>query len=71
MAEMTESELHAVMTGGFATIAGSVFGLYISFGKLRSTVIVAFNQNIPRETKTTNKQTNQLTNVAFVTIIRY
>ncbi len=29
---MTESELHAVMTGGFATIAGSVFGLYISFG---------------------------------------
>ena len=32
MSEMTESELHAVMTGGFATIAGSVFGLYISFG---------------------------------------
>lgn len=33
MPEMTESELHAVMTGGFATIAGSVFGLYISFGR--------------------------------------
>jgi CNT family concentrative nucleoside transporter len=33
MPEMTESELHAVMTGGFATIAGSVFGIYISFGK--------------------------------------
>jgi nucleoside permease NupC len=33
MAEMTESELHAVMTGGFSTIAGSVFGIYISFGK--------------------------------------
>uniref|UniRef100_A0A7S1VSV7 Sodium/nucleoside cotransporter n=1 Tax=Grammatophora oceanica TaxID=210454 RepID=A0A7S1VSV7_9STRA len=32
MPEMTESELHAVMTGGFATIAGSVFGVYISFG---------------------------------------
>jgi nucleoside transporter len=31
--EMTESELHAIMTGGFATIAGSVFGVYISFGK--------------------------------------
>ena len=30
---MTESELHAIMTGGFATIAGSVFGVYISFGK--------------------------------------
>ena len=29
---MTVSELHAVMTGGFATIAGSVLGAYISFG---------------------------------------
>ncbi len=29
---MTKSELHAVMTGGFATIAGSVLGAYISFG---------------------------------------
>lgn len=29
---MTESELHAVMTGGFATIAGSVLALYIHFG---------------------------------------
>lgn len=32
MAEMTESELHAIMTGGFATIAGSVFGIYVFFG---------------------------------------
>ncbi|KPP66351.1 hypothetical protein Z043_115154 [Scleropages formosus] len=30
--EMTKSEIHAVMTGGFATIAGSVMGAYISFG---------------------------------------
>ena len=30
--DMTESELAAVMTGGFATIAGSVFVLYVSFG---------------------------------------
>ena len=30
--DMTMSELHAVMTGGFATIAGSVLGAYISFG---------------------------------------
>lgn len=30
--EMTNSEIHAVMTGGFATIAGSVLGAYISFG---------------------------------------
>jgi CNT family concentrative nucleoside transporter len=29
---MTSSELHAVMTGGFATIAGSVFALYVMFG---------------------------------------
>jgi nucleoside permease NupC len=29
---MTESELHAIMVGGFATIAGSVFGIYVSFG---------------------------------------
>ncbi|XP_059163816.1 solute carrier family 28 member 3-like [Physella acuta] len=29
---MTSSELHAVMVGGFATIAGSVLGAYIGFG---------------------------------------
>ncbi|XP_071102090.1 solute carrier family 28 member 3-like [Haliotis cracherodii] len=29
---MTISELHAVMTGGFATIAGGLFGAYIGFG---------------------------------------
>lgn len=29
---MTKSELHAVMTGGFATIAGGVFVLYAMFG---------------------------------------
>lgn len=29
---MTKSELHAVMTGGFATVAGSVLAAYISFG---------------------------------------
>ena len=32
IAKMTKSELHAVMTGGFATIAGSVLGAYIGFG---------------------------------------
>lgn len=30
--KMTHSELHAIMTGGFATIAGGVFVLYTSFG---------------------------------------
>ena len=29
---MTKSELHAVMTGGFATIAGSVMGAFIALG---------------------------------------
>lgn len=30
--DMTMSELHAVMVGGFATIAGSVYGAYVKFG---------------------------------------
>ncbi len=30
--DLTRSELHAVMTGGFATIAGGVMAAYISFG---------------------------------------
>jgi len=29
---MTRSEIHAVMTGGFATIAGGVLAVYIIFG---------------------------------------
>lgn len=32
LADMTKSEIHVVMTGGFATIAGSVMGAFISFG---------------------------------------
>ncbi|MFT7806739.1 sodium/nucleoside cotransporter 2-like [Arapaima gigas] len=39
--EMTSSEIHAVMTGGFATIAGSVMGAYISFGIDASSLISA------------------------------
>ena len=30
--DMTRSELHAVCTGGFATIAGSVMAAYIEMG---------------------------------------
>lgn len=30
--EMTKSEIHAVCTGGFATIAGSVMAAYILYG---------------------------------------
>ncbi|XP_041034409.1 sodium/nucleoside cotransporter 1 [Carcharodon carcharias] len=39
--EMTKSEIHCVMTGGFATIAGSVLGAYISFGINASSLIAA------------------------------
>ncbi|XP_030046217.1 sodium/nucleoside cotransporter 1 [Microcaecilia unicolor] len=41
LADMTKSEVHAVMTGGFATIAGSVLGAYISFGIDASSLIAA------------------------------
>lgn len=30
--KMTNSELHAVMTGGFATVAGAALGAYVTFG---------------------------------------
>ncbi|XP_069481381.1 sodium/nucleoside cotransporter 2-like [Ambystoma mexicanum] len=39
--DMTKSEVHAVMTGGFGTIAGSVLGAYISFGIDASSLIAA------------------------------
>lgn len=38
---MTKSELFAVMTGGFATIAGSVLAAYINFGVNASHLISA------------------------------
>ncbi|XP_010080453.1 PREDICTED: sodium/nucleoside cotransporter 1-like, partial [Pterocles gutturalis] len=41
LAEMTRSEVHAVMTGGFSTIAGSVMGAYISFGIDAASLIAA------------------------------
>nr|XP_028707107.1 sodium/nucleoside cotransporter 1 isoform X2 [Macaca mulatta] len=36
LADMTLSEVHVVMTGGYATIAGSLLGAYISFGVQQS-----------------------------------
>uniref|UniRef100_A0A667ZJE9 Sodium/nucleoside cotransporter n=1 Tax=Myripristis murdjan TaxID=586833 RepID=A0A667ZJE9_9TELE len=39
--DMTKSEIHAVMTGGFATIAGSVMGAFISFGIDASSLLSA------------------------------
>ena len=32
LAIMTNSELHAVLTGGFATVAGAVLAAFITFG---------------------------------------
>ncbi|XP_053450947.1 sodium/nucleoside cotransporter 2 [Nycticebus coucang] len=41
LADMTYSEIHAVMTGGFATISGTVLGAFISFGIDASSLISA------------------------------
>lgn len=45
--DMTKSELHAVMTGGFATIAGSVLGAYIFFGISASHLLSASVMSAP------------------------
>ncbi|XP_033762258.1 solute carrier family 28 member 3-like [Pecten maximus] len=45
--DMTSSELHAVMTGGFATIAGSVLGAYVSFGVPANHLISASVMSAP------------------------
>lgn len=47
VANMTQSELHAVMTGGFATIAGGVLGAYLSFGVPPEHLIAAFFMTAP------------------------
>jgi CNT family concentrative nucleoside transporter len=44
---MTRSELHAVMVGGFATIAGSVLGIYVSFGLDAGHLIAASVMSAP------------------------
>ena len=44
---MTKSELHAVMTGGFATIAGSVLGAYIQYGAPANHLISASVMSAP------------------------
>ncbi|XP_020951943.1 sodium/nucleoside cotransporter 2 isoform X3 [Sus scrofa] len=41
LGDMTLSEIHAVMTGGFATISGTVLGAFISFGIDASSLISA------------------------------
>ena len=47
VANMTRSELHAVMTGGFATIAGGVMAVYISFGVSAEHLIAASVMSAP------------------------
>ncbi|XP_006902028.1 PREDICTED: solute carrier family 28 member 3-like [Elephantulus edwardii] len=44
---VTKSELHAIMTAGFATIAGSVLGAYISFGVPSSHLLTASVMSAP------------------------
>lgn len=44
---MTQSEIHAVMTGGFATIAGGVMAAYISFGVPAEHLIAASVMSAP------------------------
>ena len=44
---LTMSELHAVMTGGFATIAGGVMAAYISFGISPEHIIAASVMSAP------------------------
>ena len=44
---MTLSELHAVMTGGFATIAGGVLAAYVSFGVPAEHLIAASVMSAP------------------------
>ncbi|KAM8960580.1 solute carrier family 28 member 3 [Pelodytes ibericus] len=45
--DLTRSEIHAVMTAGFATIAGSVLGAYISFGVSSSHLLTASVMSAP------------------------
>jgi len=44
---MTMSELHAIMVGGFATIAGGVFALYVGFGIPAGHLMVASVMAVP------------------------
>jgi len=45
--DMTRSELHAVMTGGFATVAGTVLAAYINFGVSASHLLTASVMSAP------------------------
>lgn len=41
---MTDSELHALMTSGFATVAGSIVAAYVEFGVSSATDLYGFGK---------------------------
>ena len=47
LTDLTKSEIHAVMTGGFATIAGTVLAAYISFGVSSAHLVSASVMSAP------------------------
>jgi CNT family concentrative nucleoside transporter len=47
LARMTLSEIHAVMTGGYCTIAGGVFALYVLYGVAPGHLMVASVMGVP------------------------
>ncbi|XP_031548619.1 solute carrier family 28 member 3-like isoform X1 [Actinia tenebrosa] len=47
LSHVTKSELHAIMTGGFATIAGGVLAAYIEFGVSASHLLSASVMSAP------------------------
>ena len=58
LARMTMSELHAVMVGGFATIAGGVFALYVGFGISPGHLMVGSVMAVPAEVVSDFKKTD-------------
>lgn len=47
LSDLTKSEMHAIMAGGFATVAGSVLAAYISFGVSPAHLITASVMSAP------------------------
>ncbi|XP_068461128.1 solute carrier family 28 member 3-like [Clinocottus analis] len=47
ISELTRSEMHAVMTAGFASVSGGVLGAYISFGVEATHLLTATVMSIP------------------------
>ena len=47
LANLTQSELHAVMTGGLATVAGGILAAYIGVGVQASHLVAASVMSAP------------------------